>query len=525
MNDNQTALPHKTSSSALLLATTVRTKSGVGFDPSVDRWAYKDEVIDVSMNFARLRKGLSDELVDSAKAALCWFAVNRSPGYLLSLFDRFVHFVSNSSRANGILFRITAADFLNYKAQLDESNEWYLGKLAALLKKWHGLGYPGVDADVLQLLKQLRIKGSIKGVAVLTMDPEQGPYTQIEMEGLQAALNGAYAEGRVDTADYVMAWLYMLLGQRNKQYAALKVCDVHVKSDTGGLLRYSVMMPSAKKRTASPRDRMLERPLVEQFGEVLVEYARRVRQCFENVMTDPLQAPLFPARTAERSSREYEFHRTAGDMGGRLKRVLEALSVHSERTGRTINVNALRFRRTIGTRAAEEGHGPLVIARLLDHADITYVGVYAANSPAIIDRIDRAIAMEMAPLAQAFAGTLVDGSAEGTSSANRIIDLRLDRSGKAMGQCGQDSYCGFAAPIACYTCKSFEAWRDGPHGAVLDFLLARREQLLQTADKRIAAVNDRSILAVAAVIVKINESIVNDIIRKIMNVKDGGYNE
>jgi hypothetical protein len=69
-----------------------------------------------------------------------------------------------------------------------------------------------------------------------------------------------------------------------------------------------------------------------------------------------------------------------------------------------------------------------------------------------------------------------------------------------MGKCGLKSFCGFNAPIACYTCKSFKAWLDGPHEAVLHHLIKERERLLETSGKRIASVNDRTILAVAAVI-------------------------
>jgi integrase len=488
-----------TSTNSLVLDATVRTREGIEFDASADRWAYRDGVDDVSLDFTELQ-GLSSELVEGAKATLRWYATHRSPGHLMNLFNRLLHFSRSVSATGRVLSSFVAVDILSYRAQLDTSAAWYVGTLAGLLKKWHGLGYPGVDADVLLLFQQLRLKGNAKGFAVLTMDPEEGPYTQIEVEGLQAALNAAYAEGRVEAADYLMAWLYMLLGQRNKQYAALKTCDVQVKSDADGNLSYSVMMPSAKKGTASARDRLVERPIVEQFGEVLVEYAQRVQKSFRGVLPDTLQAPLFPDYKGPKGSTGYEFHRTADDIGKRLVRVLERLSVQSERTGMALNVNARRFRRTLGTRAAEEGHGPLVIAGLLDHADIQNVGVYTANSPAIIERIDRAIAMEMAPLAQAFAGTIVDSSYAEADAANRIIDLRVDRSGKAMGECGKQSYCGFSAPIACYTCNSFEAWLDGPHEAVLTHLLDRREQLRKTSDQRIASVNDRTILAVAAVI-------------------------
>jgi len=481
-----------------------RTNSGVLFNPAMDRWEYQDGVENVSQDFATL-PGLTNEMLDSVKSTFRWYAENRSSAHLSNLFTRLQHFLRAITGGGRVVSSISAADLINYRATLSDSTGWYLGSLSVLLKKWHSLGYQGVEEDAVLLLNQLRFKGNAKGVAVLTMDPENGPFTHIETEAIQAALNAAYAGGQLETSAFVMTWLYMLLGQRNKQYAALKVRDVLTKRDAAGSVTYAVLMPSAKRGTPSPRDRLVERPLVEQFGSVLADYAQQIRGGFIGVLPDPSEAPLFPSRTGRKGSAGFEFHVTAGDLGRRLSRTFEGLAVRSERTGETVKVNARRFRRTIGTRAAEEGYGPLVIAGLLDHTDTQNVGVYTANSPAIIERIDRAIAMQMAPLAQAFAGVIAAEPIAGGRPSQRIIDLRIDQSGKAMGECGKHGLCGFSTPIACYTCNNFEAWIDGPHEAVLSHLIERREQLLATSDKRIASVNDRVILAVAAVVQRCTE--------------------
>lgn len=484
------------------IASFTRTKSGVEFNPAADVWRYQDGVHNVALDFRQLG-GLSDNLIKSAKVALRWYAENRSPDHLVNMYTRLQHF--GRTTATSGLRKIDAEDLINYRATLDSSTEWYLGTLAGLLRKWYHLGLAGVEDAAILLLKQLRIKGNAKGIAVTTMDPKEGPFTQIEAEALQEALNSAYAKGAVDTAHFVLAWLYILLGQRNLQYASLKVCDVRTRLDAQGNPTYHLMMPSAKRRGVAARDRLVPRPIVEQFGEILVDYANQVRSDFKGLMPDVDQAPLFPSSVGRKGSTGYEFHTTASSLRLRLKTTLEQLSVKSERTGNPIKINARRFRSTIGTRAAEEGHGPLVIAGLLDHTDTQNVGVYTASSPAIIERIDRAVAMEMAPLAQAFAGLIKAREKTCTEPEQSIIDLRLDRSGQAMGQCGKHGFCKFSAPIACYTCRSFEAWLDGPHEAVLSHLIDRREQLLKTSDKRMAAINDRTILAVAAVIQRCSE--------------------
>lgn len=485
------------------LARESRTLSGARYEPSSDHWEYDDGLHEVSLKFRDLT-GFSKGLQEAAKASLAWYAENRSPDHLDNLFQRLKHFARWLKVSGRQIHHITDTDFINYRSSLSPSTQWYVGSLAGLFKKWHSLGYAGVDSTLVLLLSQLKLKGNTKGTAVLTMDPETGPLTHIESEALQDALNDSYARGDIEEWEFILCWLYILLGQRNKQYAALKVCDVLTTTDQQGCKAYSLMMPRAKKRGVDIREQLKERRVVEQFGAALQAYAQRARAQFAAHFTCTDQAPLFPAQKRRYGAGQYEFHWTADDLGVQLKRILSGLSVVSERTGQQIHITSTRFRRTIGTRAAEEGHGPLVIAEMLDHSDTQNVGVYSANSPAIIKRIDRAIALQMAPLAQAFAGTLADGSVAG-ASANRIIDLRIDQSGRAMGKCGQHGFCGFAAPIACYTCRSFEAWIDGPHEAVLDHLLSRRENLLKTSDERMAAINDRTILAVAAVVQKCAE--------------------
>jgi len=123
----------------------------------------------------------------------------------------------------------------------------------------------------------------------------------------------------------------------------------------------------------------------------------------------------------------------------------------------------------------------------------------------MMERVDRAVALKLAPLAQAFAGVIITDESQAIrsgDSSSRICDPRFDPTMKPIGNCGQFGFCGLLAPIACYTCRSFQPWVDGPHDRVLDFLLSERERLTSQADQRIASVNDRTILAVADVLTR-----------------------
>lgn len=479
-----------------------RTRGGATFDPRAELWSYRDGVIKVHIEFASTLT-LSAEMKHALKATLLWYAENSSASHLINMHTRFQHLAEFlAQERSAAIEEVTSTDLLNYKTSLADKVAWYLGSLSGLLKKWHGLGLPGVTDDAVAALGELRLKGNAKGVAVLTMDPLDGPYTEVEQQAIQSALNDAYAQGSLAEDAYLLTWLFMALGQRPSQYASLKVCDISAVS-CDGRVAYTLKVPRAKQRNAHPRAEFKARPLVSQIGRPLLDYARRVRQRFEGRIDDANEAPMFPANVAVEGVPGYAWHQTSKALSSGLNWSLSKLAVRSERTGGTLHITPVRFRRTFGTRAAQEGHGELVIAELLDHTDTQNVGVYVAAVPEIAARIDRAVAMALAPLAQAFKGVLITGEGQatrGSDPSSRIVDLRIDHSMRPMGSCGQHAFCSFSAPIACYTCRSFEPWLDGPHDAVLTHLLDKREQLLATTDERIAAVNDRTILAVAQVI-------------------------
>jgi len=137
---------------------------------------------------------------------------------------------------------------------------------------------------------------------------------------------------------------------------------------------------------------------------------------------------------------------------------------------------------------------------LLDHTDDQNARVYTENVPEHVDAINEAMARQLAPLAQAFAGVLVRSERDALRGDDPTSRVRTD-SGSAAGTCGHYGFCGALAPIACYTCRHFQPWIDGPHENVLHGLLAERDRIRQlTQDKVIAAINDRAIFAVTQVI-------------------------
>lgn len=486
----------------LVLPPIVRTRNGAEFDPRLDVWKCQECSRNVTLNFCKLP--VEPRLILAVKKTMIWYMENKSIHYVETIFYWLKKFLKSIASDQGVAVSLITADqVINYHSKLRKRDQYFLGSLSGFLKKWYELSYTGIEGSAMTILNQLRLKNNMQGEAVLTMDPVNGPYSDLEVQGILSALENAFQDGIVKLDEYVLVWLFLALGQRPIQYALVKVCDVSFYETKTGMAVYTLRIPRAKQRNKIARSEFKNRVLIPQIGKNLLLHAGEMKERFSGILEDPGQAPLFPAREARKHVPSgFEFHQTAISLSITLRRIVGRLHVMSERTGELLHVNAYRFRRTVGTRAAAEGHGELVIAELLDHTDTQNVGVYVQALPEILDRIDRAVAFRLAPLAQAFAGVIITDETESPypgDPSQRVCDPRFDPLMKPIGSCGKHGFCDSMAPIACYTCRSFHPWLDAPHEAVLNYLIAERERLLSLCDIRIASINDRTILAVAEV--------------------------
>jgi hypothetical protein len=154
----------------------------------------------------------------------------------------------------------------------------------------------------------------------------------------------------------------------------------------------------------------------------------------------------------------------------------------------------------MATRAAREGYGALIIAELLDHSDTQNAVVYTENVPEHVYALNEAVGSQLAPLARVFQGQIVDSERDAIRGDDLASRVRSP-DGKAVGNCGQNGFCGGFGPIACYTCRDFQAWLDAPHEEVLQWLIDDKERKLAIIkDETIATINDRTIYAVGEVI-------------------------
>lgn len=491
------------------------SREGYSFEPQVRKWQISH---DVCIYLSWIDDFLDPCLHNSYLNVLRYYAEKYSAGHTCNLSDRFRDYAKYISEKCGIINKIAADDLISYRSILSREHEWYLGSIRVFLKSWFDLGYSGIDADVPQLLNGWTLRGNIKGRAVQTFCPFTGPLSNLEYEALQLALIDAFELREISLDDFVLVQLFMITGRRPSQIGDLKLKDV-IEANSDGLQSYLLNVPRRKQRGTNWREQFKSFALTSEVGitlKVLIEnHKKKFRAFINNALqseSDLELLPIFPNWSVIEQAIKEEtlenvlsllkgqgFHCITNEFRLRLDNVVTALKIPSERTGQNLRIFPTRLRRTLATRAAREGYGELIIAELLDHTDTQNSRIYTENVPEHVDAINNAVAMQLAPLAQAFSGMLVDRE----SDANRGDDLssRVKSDKGNIGTCGLHGFCGAATPVACYTCRQFQPWLDAPHQELLNSLISEQERIFNiTQDPVMSTINNRTIIAVAEVV-------------------------
>jgi integrase len=432
-----------------------------------------------------------------------FYAKSSSASHVRNLFERCKHYLDSTAGQPPF----SVASLISYRASLDKHTEWYLGVMRILIRQWGRLGYPGIPSESVNLLDKWTIRKNEQGFAVQSMCPDTGPLTDIEMETIADAVLNAFGAGTLGVTDTAMALILAMTGRRPSQIAALKIKDLQTASE-----KYFVSFPRAKQRGALWRSSFRRFRIVEDLWLLLELQSAFVGEEFARILDEPVtealarELPLFPEYEKIDVSKALVdqvegdiLHIPTRRISSTLTRIVRQMKLISERTGAQIHLSPRRFRYTLGTNLRREGRGEYIIAEALDHSDTQSVWVYLKNTPEIVERIDKAVAMQLAPIAQAFQGVLITSERD----ALRWNDPTSRISGRSgnVGSCGSYGFCSALAPVACYTCSRFQPWLDGPHEDVLDQLIEDRDRVFEsTGDLKIASVNDRLILAVSDVL-------------------------
>ena len=493
------------STDVLSLPEVFRVRSRFEINPQEHVWRVPDSSKMQVFNFDSVAPYCSDEMMRSLKKVLLWYLQRKSATHASNLFQQFRRFAEEMADEVTPLACVSDYHIISYHGNLPTHHEWYLGALSGLLQKWYELGYPGVDAEAYSFLNEIKVKGNRKGWAVLTMDPEQGPFTEMELHAIHQAINSAFANGKISNREFSLIWLFIATGARPIQIADVKIGDFKVGKASNGKYEYAIAVPRAKQRNQERRSDFKIRPLAKEIGEVVEAWVAQLKieggEALDNI--SPENLPMFPEWNALNAP-GLEHHSVAHSLTMEVQNVFSKLNVKSHRTGKRMRITPQRFRYTLGTRAAMEKCSEMVIAELLDHSDTQNVKVYVKAVPEIIEHLDKAVAEELAKFADAFAGRTIQNDSPVTRDydpAKLVRSPKLDPMKGGVGTCGGCGNCGAMVPVACYVCPNFQPWAEAPHEELLDELLQERQRWLEeTGDKRTAYANDHVIVAVAQVV-------------------------
>ncbi len=373
--------------------------------------------------------------------------------------------------------------------------------------------FPGFDFEATVQLESLTIGGGPKGEAVLRNDPKCGPLHAMEFDRLYQALRRATECELVGELDLAATWLFVALGCNPRSLQLLNDEDLICTKMADGTAKYELRVPRIKKPGQLERSQFRTRPLRIEIGQLLeriVASNRGQRALLQGMLPGRnFSTPLFRRSRPRESLISTVFESDAFRYGNRyfqaaLERVSRKLNIIG-RDGVLLHLTPRRLRYTFATRLVQDGASPVILADALDHTDLQHVLVYYNARSDIVSKLDKTVAMQLAPWAQAFMGKIVRTESvadRGDDPASRVrhLDKHLGKL-ESIGTCGSHGPCRLSAPIACYTCHRFQPWLEAPHESVLDALLEDRRQHLQRgADPKMTQARDLTITAVASVV-------------------------
>ncbi|TPJ43457.1 phage integrase family protein [Mesorhizobium sp. B2-5-13] len=446
---------------------------------------------------ARLVKSKSPDLVSSTFSALCF--LSRAPAVTKA--------VSEGGEIQASFFSELRPHFCDSEWRLHFVRHWYCSCAE--------LGFDPFSMEAALELDRKVVGGNRKGHAVLSLDPEQGPLTDLEITALLSGLNAANAHGCLSLQERAALWLCVAFGCNPLQMALLREEDLKVV-EADGVRFVQLRVPRIKKRHGSPRAEFRERKLTSEIGDIVLELVAENRRGRElgGWLGERHAFPLFVRRRPRSDAGgplcEYAMHMYSAEISD-LVAAADKLGVVSPRTGKPLKIGVRRLRYTFATRLVREGASRREVAEALDHTDLQNVQVYFDIKSDIVESLDKSMALSLGRVAQAFMGKLVASENEADRGADPtsliVIQDRLSGDSDGVGNCGNYSFCGLLAPIACYTCCDFQPWMDGPHHCLLDDLLRDRERKSKSGqDGRMVTLHDRTILAVADVIARIEDA-------------------
>lgn len=455
------------------------------------------------------------EILDAFKLFIVHELRTKAPKTVLNSFNRIRELIHTpaaieAARTGAILPYLA---FSQARESLGADSAWKLHDCRMFYRWSRSQRFKQFDADVETRIGALVFGGNEKGRAVRSRDIHDGPLAVDEVANIISALKAARLKGNIPIKQQAAIVLCLATGSNSAQYAAMRTEDLRPIIVDGVTTAYILDVPRHKKGHDVLRAEFRSRKLNTFFGRIIEDLCEAsAAQSQFKLKFEGTSRPLFerakPSKSRGNLDEIWLYHISTEEFCRLLQKAIKTLAVNAQ-DGNPLKVTTRRFRYTLATRMINNGASQEAIADALDHSDLQNVSVYWEINSDIVEHLDRAMTRALAPRAQALAGivrTEADAVRGNDKGSRRFLADAVTRKLEPIGSCGSFSFCNINAPYACYTCVQFQAWMDGPHEDVLSQLLrAREERSMRKLDPKIIGIEDELILAVANVILRIEQ--------------------
>jgi len=364
----------------------------------------------------------------------------------------------------------------------------------SLFRSYYDWGYhnrmEGCTFDVLSFLKKMKLPMKEQGVALKTMDPQKGPYVQIELDVINHhiynMLDASYSLSSQDMCLLVLIMLSLETSRRFGELLDLEETDLYRDSEGIPFVKLH-----ARKRARGGELNKAHHRIEKRIYDLAMRYVEATRDIRDVLHTKA----LFVHRSRNYVTNEAaNYESTIHSMQQHAKRVFRGLSLpnrlYFRKTELTeedlrnpdnksfcLRFTSSRIRDTFGTHHAARGMPPDLLAVKMGHVSaVTGQKYYKVPLPEVWAKpLSERLGKFYAQHANYFHNPVVAGIDK--LRTNKLIRDMTDPDSLDFGGCLRN-YCRNHPRIACYLCNRFEPLDTlAEHEKSLEYQLSKKEEM------------------------------------------------
>lgn len=338
------------------------------------------------------------------KTTLAYFAMNYSASYTKKMFYAMKHFLKLSDNVES-LFAFNNIRF--YFGKVSPLDYTHTESMKYLLLKMHTLFPSLLSSNSVEFITEIEIIKKLSGKYLKTHNYQKGPFNDTQIKKILELTARAYQVERISLSNYLMLLLLIYTGRRPMQIAQLETGDLFKLDGV-----FYINIPKVKQRGAY-RKQFSKVQIPQNLFENLTYLINAVKSIVSETLNTKLNEKQKNKLPIFLNTYHFKNNTVTLDMieNGELK--LSSYQV-TTKIRRTINrsigklqidfgeINSRRFRYTLGTKAAQMGYSPSLIANILDHSSTSSVMSYVHNTAENSRKINEAMNEFIKPIAKKF---------------------------------------------------------------------------------------------------------------------------